>query len=119
VNNLYLQKASIPRTVRTAGNLREALARWGTDRLLSIVDANREMEDKYRREYGQIHKRYANMTFLIAEAIENNNLKYTTETLLHWIIEDFENASTGAQKDAAGLCGAELSKIMEMFGEDR
>ena len=118
MNNIYQQKASIPRTVRNAGTLREAIARWGTDRLLSIVDANREMEDKYRSEFGQIHKRYANMTFLIAEAIESNNLKYTTETLLHWIVEDFENATTGAQKDAAGLCAAELKKIMEMFGEN-
>ena len=29
--------------------------------------------------------------------------------------EDFKNAMSGAQKDAAGLCGAELLKIINQF----
>lgn len=117
MTEIYYQKASVPRSAKSAPTLREALARWGTDRLLNVVDINRDRKDPYRKEFGQIHKRYANMTFLISEAIANNNLEYTTQTLLHWIAEDFESAQTGAQKDAAGLCGAELKKIIEMFGE--
>ena len=117
MNDVYFKKAAIPRSVRQAGNLREALARWGTDRLLSVVDANAAFETPYRREFGLIHRRYANMTFLISEAIANDNLEYTADTLLHWIEEDFNNALTGAQKDAAGLCGAELSNIMGLFKE--
>ena len=113
----YFKKAAIPRTAKNAPNLREALARWGTDRLLNVVDANADAKDKYRKEFGMIHRRYANMTFLISEAITNNNLNYTAETLLHWISEDFENAMTSAQKDAAGLCGAELKSLIELHKE--
>lgn len=119
MTDVYFRKASLPRTVKNAPTLREALARWGTDRLLSIVDANNGIDDKYRKEFGMIHRRYANMTFLISEAITNNNLNYTAETLLHWISEDFKDAMTSAQKDAAGLCGAELSVLIDLHKEGK
>ena len=117
MKDVYLNKAALPRSAKNAPNLREALARWGTDRLLNVVDANRGIEDKYRKEFGATHRRYANMTFLITEAITNNNLKYTAETLLHWIYEDFNDALTSAQKDAAGICAAELSTLIELYKE--
>ena len=116
MNEVYFKKAAVPRRALNAPNLREALGVWGTDRLLSVVEACTHADEPYRTEYGQIHKRYANMTFLISEAIAANNLQYTAATLLHWIDEDFKNALTGAQRDAAGLCGAELVKIMHHFG---
>ena len=115
MNEIYFQKAAVPRKALAAPTLREAMGVWGTDRLLNVVRSCENLEDPYRREFGKIHKRYANMTFMISEAIGNENLKYTAETLLHWISEDFEDATTGAQRDAAGLCGAELTKIMEHF----
>jgi hypothetical protein len=117
MDDVYSRKAAVPRSAKTASTLREALARWGTDRLLNVVDASEGCDNPYRREFGQIHRRYANMTFLISEAIANNNLEYTARTLLHWIEEDFGNALTGAQKDAAGLCAAELSNIIDLFEE--
>ena len=97
--------------------MREAMGLWGTQRLLNVARVCEEAnsEDKYRKEFGRIHSRYANLTFLISQAIGTDNFKYTAETLLHWMAEDFEKADTGAQKDAAGLCGAELTMIMEKF----
>jgi len=117
MNDFYLNKVSVPRAAINAQTLREAMGQWGIHRLLSVASACEDAPsaDKYRKEFGRIHSRYANMTFLISEAMSASNLKYTAETLLHWIAEDFEKAETAAQKDAAGLCGAELTKIMERF----
>ena len=115
MREIYISKASVPRKALSAPTLREAMGIWGTDRLLNVVKSCEESEDSYRVEYGRIHKRYANLAFLISEAIEAENLKYTAETLLHWLVEDFEGALTGVQKDAAGLCAAELAKIIGHF----
>ena len=115
MNEIYANKAAVPRRALAAPTLREAMGVWGTDRLLNVVKSCEDAKDPYRIEYGRIHKRYASLTFLIAEAIGAENLKYTAETLLHWLVEDFEEALTGAQKDAAGLCAAELSKIIRHF----
>jgi hypothetical protein len=115
MKEIYTSKASVPRQALAAPTLREAMGVWGTDRLLNVVKSCEESEDPYRIEYGRIHKRYANLTFLIAEVIGTENLKYTAETLLHWLVEDFEEAQTAAQKDAAGLCAAELTKIIGHF----
>ena len=117
MNDFYFKKASVPRVVLSSSSLREAIGHWGTHRLLNVASSCEQAgeTDTYRKEFGRIHSRYANLTFLISEAIANDNLKYTAETLLHWIGEDFEKAETGAQKDAAGLCGAELTMIMENF----
>jgi len=114
MNQFYFEKASIPRRVKAAKSLREALGLWGTDRLLQVANScEAAKDDPYRIEYGRIHKRYANLSFLISEAIAHNVLEYTAETLLLWMKEDFDVAATGAQKDAAGICGAELALIID------
>ena len=116
MNQFYFNKASVPRRVKQAGDLREALGLWGTDRLLHVANAcNVAKDDTYRFQFGRIHKRYANMAFLISEAIANNVVEYTAETLLLWIKEDFDLAASGAEKDAAGICGAELALIIKNF----
>ena len=55
------------------------------------------------------------MTFLITQAVPDDKLAYAAETLLVWLQEDFERASSGAQKDAAGTCSAELFTILQMY----
>ncbi len=118
MNQFYLGKASIPRRVKNASSLREALGSWGTDRLLNVASScETAPDDDYRFEYGRIHKRYANLSFLISEAIAHNVVEYTAETLLLWIKEDFDLATSGAQRDAAGLCGAELMLIIKEFSD--
>ena len=115
MNEFYKKKAAVPRSATNSPRLRESLANWGTDRLLNIIDSCKGSKDIYREEFGRIHKRYANMTFLITETVPDQKLAYTAETFLHWLEEDFEYATTGAQKDAAGLCGAELLKILKLY----
>tara|TARA_Y100000310_G_scaffold341140_1_gene439310 strand:- start:446 stop:796 length:351 start_codon:yes stop_codon:yes gene_type:complete len=115
MNEFYMKKAAVPRSAKDALKLRDSLANWGTDRLLNIAGTCQGSDDPYRKEFGRIHERYANMTFLITQAVSDQHLAYTTETLLHWLEEDFESAATGAQKDAAGICGAELLKILELY----
>ena len=115
MNDFYLQKASLPRSVKNSAVLRESLGLWGTDRLLSIVDSCRATDNLFRNEFSRIHERYANMTFLITQTVPDTKLAYAAETLLVWLQEDFERAATVAQKDAAGVCSAELYSILQMY----
>ena len=112
LNKIYKEKASLPRECRNATDLREALRHYVAKRLLVVADSCLSTEnDIYRKEYGFIHRRYANTLTLITEAIQD--VEYTTKSLITWMMDDYENALTGAQKDAAGLCAAELIMIVE------
>jgi hypothetical protein len=112
VNEFYLQKAAVPREARNAPDLRIALREYITRRLLHVADVCRtHNEDPFRKEFGLIHNRYANILLMVTEATQN--VAYLANSVAVWMEEDFENAATGAQKDAAGLCGAELIKIIE------
>jgi len=108
-----MNKASIPRECRNASDLREAIREYVTKRLLPIADTNLMHEDdKFRWEFGHIHRRYANFLLVVSEALQDAD--YFTKSVITWIEDDFKHASTGAQKDAAGLVGAELTKIVEI-----
>jgi len=112
VNEFYFQKAAVPREARNAPDLRAALREYTTRRLLHVADVCRmHDEDPFRKEFGLIHNRYANILLMVTEATQN--VVYLANSVAVWMEEDFENAATGAQKDAAGLCGAELIKIIE------
>ena len=118
MNEFYFKKAALPRDSRNAPNLREALRAYIDKRLLRVADVCLQNDhDSFRKEFGLIHRRYANTLSLVTEAVQDVN--YLTKSMITWIQEDFENAMTGAQKDAAGLCGAELIKIMEHYNEAR
>ena len=74
-------------------------------------------EDPYRKEFGFLHRRYANMLLMVTEAIQD--VDYLTKSIVTWVQEDFASATSGAQRDAAGLCGAELIKILEIYNETK
>jgi hypothetical protein len=114
MTEFYYNKASLPRDARNATSLRDALRAYIDKRLLQVDTACRQSEgDPFRKEYGQIHRRYANMLTLVAEATQD--VSYLTKSVIEWIGDDFNNALTGAQKDAAGLCGAELLKMVQLY----
>jgi len=115
MNDYYMNKVSLPRSVRSQTKLRESLAAWGTDRLLHVVNACHDSQDQFRSDFGRIHNRYANMTFLITEAVPDDKLAYAAETLLIWLQEDFDKADTGPRKEAAGICSAELFNILKLY----
>ena len=112
MNDFYKSKASLPREARNAPDLRARLRAYAAKRLLHVSDACvQHSDDPYRKEFGLIHKRYANMIFMVTEAIQD--VEYLTKSIVTWIEEDFNNALTGAQRDAAGLCGSELITILQ------
>jgi hypothetical protein len=114
MNEFHYGKAGLPRDVRTAPDLRNALRTYIDKRLLHVSDiCLQHNEDPFRKEYGLIHKRYANTLTLVAEATQD--VSYLTKSVIEWINEDFDNALTGAQRGAAGICGAELLKIVESY----
>ena len=113
MNEFYTGKASLPREARNAPNLREALREYTRKRLLNVADTCRlHDEDVFRKEFGIIHQRYANLLLLVSEALQDAD--YFTKSVITWIEEDFNNALTGAQKEAAGLVSAELMQIVEI-----
>jgi hypothetical protein len=114
--SVYYEKASLPRDARNAPDLRTALRAYTAGRLLHVANVCGTVdEDDYRREYGLIHKRYANTLTIITEAVQD--VEYLTKSLITWIREDYENAMTGAQKDSAGMCATELLMIVDKFME--
>jgi hypothetical protein len=117
MNEYYLNKAALPRSVRNSAELRECLGLWGTERLLNIVDSCRDSQDNFRKEFGRIHNRYANMTFLITQTVPDEKLAYAAETLMVWLQEDFDVSESGPRYEAAGICSAELFLILKMFSD--
>jgi hypothetical protein len=55
------------------------------------------------------------MLLMVTEAIQD--VDYLAKSIITWMQDDFVSASSGAQKDAAGLCGAELIKILDIYKE--
>jgi len=118
MNDFYFNKATIPRECKSASDLRNALRTYATKRLLHVSDVCLEnSHDKFREEFGQWHTRYANMVFVVTEAVQD--VDYLIRSVITWIEQDFENAATGASREAAGLCGAELTKIVELYGASK
>ena len=114
MNDFYRMKASLPREAKNAPDLREAIRQYVFKRLLNVADTCLLHEnDKFRWEFGLIHRRYANFLLVVSEALQDAD--YFTKSVITWIEEDFKHATTGAQKEAAGLVGAELTKIVEIF----
>ncbi len=114
MNEFHYGKVGLPREVRNAADLRDALRMYIDKRLLQVSDTClQHNDDPFRKEYGLINKRSANTLTLVAEATQD--VSYLTKSVIEWISEDFNNALTGAQRDAAGICGAELLKIVESY----
>lgn len=114
MTEFYFNKAALPRESRNATTLRNAVRGYIDKRLLQVATVCLQCDnDPFRKEFGRIHQRYANMLTLVAEATQDVN--YLTKSVIEWVEDDFNNAVTGAQKDAAGLCSAELRKIVQQF----
>lgn len=114
---LLFFKGSSARAARQGVDLRDGLRSYVTERLLKVADVClMHDEDPFRKEFGFLHRRYANMLLMVTEAIQD--VDYLTKSIVTWIQEDFVSATSGAQRDAAGLCGAELIKILEIYKEN-
>ena len=114
MNEFYKKKVSLPRDTRNAPDIRAAIRSYVTQRLLNVADTCLQHdEDPFRKEFGLIHRRYANFLLVVSEALQDAD--YFTKSVITWIEEDFNNASTGPQREAAGIVGAELIKIVEIY----
>jgi len=107
-------KAAVPRQARNASTLRDALKEWRDNRLLPVAKSCENLNDSYRMQFGKYHKEYANRVsdIIDSECSDLQLYKYAQA----WLTEfreclEHENPR-GALKDAAGLCGAELQKII-------
>ena len=116
MNEYYRSRVSLPREVRNAKTLPAALAAWRDKRLLHVVNACRGIDDPYRENFGRIHGEYATeVDNILAHAGKEREL---CAVLLKKMKERFRVGSLalmpGWLSGAAGLCGTELEKILEM-----
>jgi UDP-N-acetylmuramyl tripeptide synthase len=116
MNDFYRNKTSLPREVKNASTLREALKAWKEKRLLNVVSACRDSDNLYRKNFSVIHQEYADAVDIILTSAADE--RETSETLLEDIESRFKVGRLqfvpGWIKDASGLCGAELEKILSL-----
>ena len=116
MNDFYRNKTSLPREVKNASTLRDALKAWKEKRLLNVISACRGTNNLYRKNFSVIHQEYADAVDVILAS--QSDERETSEILLEDIEIRFKVGRLqfvpGWIKDASGLCGAELEKILEL-----
>tara|TARA_X000001382_G_C3169779_1_gene179090 strand:+ start:281 stop:649 length:369 start_codon:yes stop_codon:yes gene_type:complete len=118
MNNHFYKKASLPRQAKNASSLKESLSEWADKRLLNVVSANENSnQDKYRVDYSNSHKRYAEMIKIVVDYVPDSwdQVRPAANRILSNLEIEFNSPMSSGQKDAAGICGAELKKIIEIF----
>lgn len=110
MNEFYRSRAAVPRQARN-GTLIERLAAWKKFRLDSVSSSCDESDDPFRKVFGEYHKTVAQ---LVDEALRSDDIervKCEAKKILSLVTLAFPD-STGAMRDASGLIGAELEKIL-------
>lgn len=107
MNDFYRSNASLPRTARS-GSLQERLSEWKERRLDHVVTACYNSDDPFKEDFGEYHK-------IISEAVSKilltDDIKDETESLLRQVGILFLTAK-GGLREATGLIGAEIEKIL-------
>jgi len=79
------------------------------------VKSNKEASDNFRIEFSLVHQRYAKMVMLVTEMVSDDLISLASTKILVIMEEDFRRSTAPPQREAAALCGAELSKIISQF----
>lgn len=116
MNKHFHGKAAVPRQSKNADSLKESLSAWIDNRLLSVASSNIDnLYDKYRIDYLNSHKKYAALVKIVVDYVAEKEVMSAAHDILSNLEIEFSNPLSNGQKDAAGICGAELSKIIEIF----
>jgi len=115
MNEFYRNKAGLPREVKNADTLCGALEAWKEKRLLNVVKACMGTDDKFRKNFGIMHQEYADSVDAILLSVGSE--RELSESLLRGMESRFKaaglsQAGPGWLREASGLCGAELEKIL-------
>jgi hypothetical protein len=114
VNEFYRQKAAVPRGARD-GDLRDRIRAWVEERLLNVVEACSGSDDNYRVQFSRLHKNYADGMMHLVQTEPDETLESELRRSLNALSIQFELGQYGWQTAAAGLCGAELEKILDSW----
>jgi hypothetical protein len=117
MNEYYRQKAALPRGARQ-GSLRDRLKAWVEQRLLHVTEACSGHDDNYRVHFGRLHKNYADGMMHLIQTEPDETLESELRRSLNALRIQFELSQAGWQTDAAGLCGAELEKILDSCSDE-
>lgn len=119
MNDFYMNKAAVPRQART-GSLRERLQAWRELRLSKVVESCDGTLDEYRIQFSNHHQEISNNMLSVLSSKD----EYLFESAMHWVDvykvefeKSFKDKNQGPTKDAYGLCGAELKKILAGYKE--
>ena len=117
MNEFYRQKVALPRGARQ-GDLRSRIKAWVEERLLSVVNACTGTTDNYRVHFGRLHKNYADGMLHLVLTEPDKTLESELQRSLNALHIQFNLGQHGWQKDASGLCGAELEKILNSIHDE-
>ena len=116
MNDFYRGKAALPREARNSTSLSGSLEAWRDKRLLNVVKACEGTNNKFRINFGIIHQEYADDIESILSS--NGNERELCVDLLEKMRNRFNMGCLAAMrgwiKEASGLCGAELEKILSL-----
>tara|TARA_A100001037_G_C15112099_1_gene619499 strand:+ start:342 stop:698 length:357 start_codon:yes stop_codon:yes gene_type:complete len=115
MNLFYQKKATVPREARS-GELRDRLTAWRDKRLMHVAAACEKTTDKFRLKFGALHLGFAKNVDKILEK-KDSELVGEVEMWINNLEESFSQNQKGANHDAVGLCGAELSLILNSYLE--
>lgn len=114
MNDFYMKKAAVPRQSKS-GTLRDRITSWRDLRLKKVIESCLDSNDEYRVQFSSFHQ----------EIVENMNAvllskdEFMYDAALQWVDVykvHFEKSDLkGAEKDTFGLCGAELTKILDVY----
>jgi len=116
MNDFYRGKAALPREARNSSTLSGSLAAWRDKRLLNVVKACEGTDNKFRLNFGIMHQEYADEVeaILLATGKERELCNDLLEKMRSRFKMGCLAAMPGWVKDASGLCGAELEKILSI-----
>lgn len=116
MNEFYRGKASLPRQVRNADNIRVALTEYRERRLSHVVNACADSDDQFRVTFSEVHDRYASVVHEMTDRLTDDELtSWLTDEVI--MLQDEFDASgvTGATREAIALIGAELEMMCDVY----
>jgi len=118
MNEFYRKKASLPRQARNTESLAESLTAWKEFRLKNVVQACSNAEDSFRSIFGLLHEIAIKKIDAMLLSDSQEEINAAAVSWYEAIREQFETtAPSGALRDALGLTGAELEKILGLEPE--
>ena len=118
MNDFYRKKAAVPRQAKSAETFSDALLSLVESRWDGVTRACDGLDDGFRIKFGEYHSEYSGLVRNCVKSVSSDgDLHILISKVLGQISNDF-SGSSGAGRDASGLCGAELEVIIKIWNQN-